>query len=185
MVKVTIAGVDYEGTPKELKELFEVLGGKFQLDEEPLKVGDYAKITANRRHGTMDLHGFEIGEIVRVITSIEMLITGDRIKAETLDGGISWFVHQDDFVKATDEEVAKAKAELKKWAKIGRKPNEFKKGDIVRVKEPGDKEIIGILATDEPRGDICGGNYDLENGFTALGAFITLIAPVESRVDRE
>ncbi|MED3832975.1 hypothetical protein [Peribacillus frigoritolerans] len=81
-------------------------------------------------------------------------------------------------------EVEKAEVEAKKterWAKIGRKPNEFKKGDIVRVKEyvMGDGSGIEVVESG-PRGDLSGGNYYFGDSAT-LGKHLELIAPVEAK----
>lgn len=259
MVKMTVAGVTYEGSPQELKEFFEQLGAKFPVEEEyrkvvgrdprvgdyvkfsetddtgitlgkyyeilaidedgdpkiiddydetsyaisseefeiyekvgedkpaeePLKVGDYAKIV-DKKHG----HHFNIGDIIKLVASGY----NPNFKAERVPDGEIWYVDESELVKATDEEVAQAKAELErkkadeaeraKWAKIGRKPNEFKKGDIVRLLEgTGANEEGEIVEIAEDGGrsyiDECGDTYGSMTGW------FELIAPVESRVDRD
>jgi hypothetical protein len=83
--------------------------------------------------------------------------------------------------KVTAEELAQAKAE-QKWAKIGRKPGEFKKGDIVRVVEyTGAQEIGEIVELAEDGAN----EYLGKDGFAFVGEpeWFELIAPVESRVD--
>lgn len=63
------------------------------------------------------------------------------------------------------------------WAKIGRKPDEFKRGDIVRVIDPvGGNLVVGELY------EIDGFNDDVET-VGGWAAEFELIAPVESRVD--
>ena len=138
MAKITIDGILYEGTAEELKELFEMMGVEFPavksegvFEEEPakesLKVGDYAKVLTEPYD-----HEFPTNTIVKLVAK-ELAYD---FKAEYLDGSDYWHVDETDIVRATDEEVAEAKArvtESEKWAKIGRKPNEFKKGDIVEV----------------------------------------------------
>jgi hypothetical protein len=83
--------------------------------------------------------------------------------------------------KVTADELAQAKAE-QKWVKIGRKPGEFKKGDIVRVVEyTGAHEIGEIVELAED-----GANEYLGNdGAVLVGEpeWFELVAPVESRVD--
>jgi hypothetical protein len=105
MAKVTIEGITYEGTPEELKEIFETMGGvKFP-----------------------DNH-----------TEIE-----------------------------------------EKWAKIGRKPNDYKAGDIVRLTQHSGAHEEGTLVEVSDygmyfaEGESWGGEFD----------WYELIAPVESRFD--
>lgn len=100
------------------------------LKEAEIKAGDYAKV--------ISVCGGDVGGITEgSIVKVARISGGDFLNYETLDGNKnSMFLHR--FVKATDEEVAEAnrkqaeKVESEKWAKIGRKPNEFKKGDIVK-----------------------------------------------------
>ncbi|AZU61031.1 hypothetical protein [Neobacillus mesonae] len=102
--------------------------------EPELKVGDYAKVVAGGKW-----HPLNTGDIV------ELLIDNDPggtqpYKAKQLTDEHTAYFEVSQLVRATDEEVAEAKRKLaekvetEKWAKIGRKPNEFKKGDIVRIK---------------------------------------------------
>lgn len=93
--------------------------------------------------------------------------------------------------KATSAEVEKYEQAVKdaeiasKWAKIGRKPNEFKKGDVVRVVshkygkcegEIGLVEDAGILG-EGGVGVRCGAHYV---GICFKGETVELVAPVES-----
>jgi transcription antitermination factor NusG len=85
--------------------------------------------------------------------------------------------------KVTAEELAQTKAE-QKWAKIGRKPGEFKKGDIVRViKCTGAHEIGEIVELAKDGAD----EYLGKEGFAFGGEpeWFELIAPVESRLDKK
>lgn len=140
-----------------------------------LKVGDYVRITGN-----MGEHDFKIGEIVRVL-SIPESYRSQTIRVEKLDGSKYWFVHVNDFVKVSSEEVAEAKRAAK-WAKLGRKPNEFKQGDIIIDKHFGLCEVAEV----EPAG-FC----DADRGLTTTSGkwtykhYCTLVAPVEQRVDRD
>ncbi|MEK5109875.1 hypothetical protein MHI57_24750 [Cytobacillus sp. FSL K6-0129] len=143
--------------------------------EQPLKVGDYAKVICEK-HG----HEFSIGDIVELV--------GDGHKpnfmALRVRDSEDWFVANEEIVRATDEEVSEAKAQAK-WAKIGRKPNEFKKGDIVRVTDDlcasGLYEgFITEIATIEV------GHHPLVIGPNEIHYYaeVELITPVESRFDR-
>ncbi|QVY62955.1 hypothetical protein [Cytobacillus gottheilii] len=148
---------------------------------EPLKVGDYAKIV----HSVRGLEG-----------TIVMIISTD---VPTHDYEVEHIPKIDDqlygadayqLVRATDEEIAEAKAEaerkaeIARWAKIGRKPNEFKKGDIVRVIEDtgaNEEGEIVIIAEDGANVyfDECGDKYGCRPHW------FELIAPAESRFDDE
>jgi hypothetical protein len=197
-MRIEMNGMVIEGTVDELREI----GVKFPGEEETaqeakLKVGDYAKIVTEPGD-----HEFPKGTIVKLVATCD---DEYDFKAEYLDGSDYWYVYESDIIRATDEEVAQAKAkvtapkfevgdyvvplpeaddeygitntEMKlgkviyvyndgdikveiiaheddrnvgdsylvnpkyfrkatdeeiRWAKIGRKPGEFKKGDIVR-----------------------------------------------------
>lgn len=135
-----------------------------------MKVGDYVRITGNDVHGILDEHGFKIGEIVRVLATYT-----DIIMAENLDGSKYWYVHVNDFVKASSEEVAEAKRAAK-WAKLGRKPNEFKPGDIIIDEDFGLCEVAEVEA-DHGLTTTC--------GRCTSEHYCTLVAPVEQRFDRD
>jgi hypothetical protein len=89
------------------------------------------------------------------------------------------------FRKATDEEVAESK-DITRWSKIGRKPGEFKKGDIVRViknhphfseKRIGDIDEITFF--DNPY------SFCVGEGSGWMGCDdVELIVPVEQRFDK-
>lgn len=251
MAKITVEGNVYEGTVEELKEIFEMMGVEFPnksvttvcedvpvgaTEEEPLKVGDYAKVV----DGAPD----NIGVIVE-ITDLDYAVA----TLNPINSSFPGYSHIDRLRKATDEEVAEAKAKLLpklsvgdyvktlteskhgsigageilvitdtdfcegqiladslvskdrdgiylpsqlveatdeevKFAKIGRKPNEFKKGDIVKVKKPCGAPLNA--------GDIVEVKYDSSSYFSV---FVTekawavsvseLITPVEARFDHE
>jgi hypothetical protein len=147
-----------------------------------LKVGDYAKVisrvhTENAGEGA---HEFEIGEIVKLIEADSDYANG--FTAESLHGA-RWFIVAEDLAKATDEEI--------RWAKIGRKPGEFKKGDIVRVKdeEPWfETETIGEveIVCDEVNPCIRALDYRGKiKSYYVNVQYVELICPVEHRFDRE
>lgn len=151
-----------------------------------LKVGDYVRITGNDVNGSLGDHGFKIGEVVRVRALPEDLTHKDRIMGENLDGGKYGYVYINDFVKASSEEVAEAKRAAK-WAKLGRKPNEFKQGDIVRVISTGLPDLrkgeLGIVGeVDDDIFRVCG---RLSSVDWVDADEVELVAPAESRVDVE
>lgn len=176
-----------------------VLGANEDLSEEgqPLKVGDYAKVVGGGN--------FEHGDIVKIISDdgsgFTPLLCGlVRLGGDSdneCDGYLRRFKDYDDLVRATDEEVADAKekaaeakrlqAEAERWAKIGRKPNEFKKGDIVRV-ESNDRYngVCGELEDYLPEQNqhsfgirTFDGDYRAPKNET-----VKLVTPVDERFDR-
>lgn len=152
---------------------------------QPLKVGDYAKVICEK-HG----HEFSIGDIV------ELAGDGHNPNFMALRVTVSeeWYVANEEIVRATDEEVAEAKAQAEqaaveaKWAKIGRKPGEFKKGDIVRVVN-GEGSTVKEGEIGEV-GEMMGcGLFRVNTAHASQGNYqrvkdIELITPVESRFDR-
>jgi hypothetical protein len=147
---------------------------------------------------------FEVGDYVKVVGGISCHI-GKIAKIECIFDGRAKFseVINDNqhplggspleyLVKLTAEEVAKAKEEIR-WSKIGRKPGEFKKGDIVRVIEYDgslynghEYGLIGEVEYDitikDPQVD--GGVPVVINDISFFN-HVELICPVEHRFDRE
>ncbi|MDQ0270769.1 hypothetical protein [Cytobacillus purgationiresistens] len=145
---------------------------------EPLKVGDYAKVAPHVSHD-----GYAgAGDIVKLHDNTGGCYDFKCTKPGDESG--STLFNASELVRATDEEVAEAKrqteqAEIEaKWASIGRKPSEFKKGDIVHS-ENGAAEFT-VLAADE----IITGKVSFESRRVDLDK-VVLVTPVESRFDRE
>lgn len=159
-------------------------------EPEPLKVGDYAKVV---KLGGSTIA--EVGEIVEILKTPynewdynvrfvnERKDRPNRSKTEQF--------YEGEIVKATEEEVAEAKAEIERqlaeaketerWTKIGREVNEYKVGDIVGTKYHGIFEIKTIDERREfPIRAIIDGRED-----GVKKNIITLITPVEARFDRE
>jgi hypothetical protein len=92
--------------------------------------------------------------------------------------GEEYTVNPKYFRKATDEEVENA-TEIVRWTKIGRKPGEFKKGDIVRLLEDSGAHEAGTLVEVHDNGNykaddsVWGGEFD----------WYELVVPVEQRFD--
>jgi hypothetical protein len=184
MARVTLAdGTVIEGTIEEFKQM----GVKFTIEDtpEPLKVGDFAKTLAESKHGHTG-----IGEIVKIESTDFPLESGHTIAVRNSRGGDGLF-KPSELLRATDEEIAEAKlnllenAEAEKWVKIGRKPNEFKEGDIVRGERYDDSTIkfIGEVE-DEPSGEYIGVRGGDNHYHAVRIAEATLITPVEARFDR-
>ena len=136
-----------------------------------LKVGDYVKLSIpegeHPKYGWGSVSNGDVGKIFG--------IQGEEIIVEFPEQ--MWSGILGEFVKATDEEVAKAKL-----AELGRNPGEFKKGDIVRVIEDTGASRVGEIVElvedgaesyRDKDGDILSGDPD----------WFELVAPVESRVD--
>lgn len=156
---------------------------------EPLKVGDYAKVVGTKKVECYVAHSFEIGEIVRVE---ELGFSEGSIKGREIGGDDYDFFHPLNLVKATDEEVAEAKALAEQarkeavFTQAGRKPNEYRKGDIVRLlKTNGHGAVEGKIAeVSDAYGGGKGGNVETTCGAISLGDYTTIVTFVESRLDR-
>jgi hypothetical protein len=160
-----------------------VLGAGEDLSEEeqPLKVGDYAKVVDS---GTSSI-AIE-GEIVEVLATPykdwdynAKFVTKRkkcRVSTEQFMAG--------ELVRATDEEVSEAKrkhaeqVESERWAKIGRKPLEYKVGDAVRYKNAFTTVTTskrGLIRIDQS-------NHETRN-IEVRPTDLTLVFPVEARFD--
>jgi hypothetical protein len=179
MAKITLAnGAVLEGTVEELSQMAKVFG----VQPEPLKVGDYAKVISV----SPAMLGFSVGEIVKVLRIEDSGKYKTHIQVADKIGFGDNGVH---IVRATDEEVAEAKrklaeAEVEKWAKIGRKPNEFKKGDIVKCVDSCNGHPIGTIGEVAKASNVYEFVYVNANGIYKVHT-VELIAPVESRFDSD
>lgn len=159
-----------------------------------LKVGEYAKVIDD----TSTITGVKRSETY--VSEIRRIVEDDNsgipFKAEKLDGSDYGWFRENTSVRATDEEVAAAKAalakaeaerkETAKWAAIRRKVNEFKAGDIVDcVGEAKGRTGFGeVLAEIEPQKKYRV-KYPTRYGIcTEPVDIITLVTPVEQRFDK-
>lgn len=123
----------------------------FEPVAEFLKVGDYVKTLTESKHGTIKSGEFAV---------IKNMSVRDHIICESLTNKThNGIFSLSQLTKATIEEV--------KWAKIGRKPNELKVGDIVE-RSPGYFDVVA-----NPHGGL------------RLDSGEKLIAPAEVRFDGE
>jgi hypothetical protein len=183
VAKITLNdGNIFEGTIEELVELLvkvDGLGAEFTEADE-LKVGDYV-VPLESADDEYEITNtkMKLGKVVEGdadVIRIEVVVHEDASEI-----GYTYLGESKHFRKATDEEVAKAKAE-QKWAKIGRKPCEFKKGDIVRVVEcTGAHEAGEIVELVEDGAEMYRDGEGLK--FAGEPDWFELVAPVESRVD--
>ncbi|ARF66543.1 hypothetical protein B7C51_00155 [Paenibacillus larvae subsp. pulvifaciens] len=144
-----------------------------------LGVGDYAKIIEVDPCDSS--YGVAVGDIVQVThtddTNLPYRCVGPKYSR--------WFYARQ-LERATDEVVAAAKQE-EKWAKIGRKVNEFKVGDIVKYKSKVFGEIEGFdyLGVNQIVSvNIKISQISLDSIIHAGLENITLVTPVESRFDQ-
>jgi hypothetical protein len=136
------------------------------------EVGDYAKVISV----SSAMRGFVEGDIVKVIG---VNGCGYDTEIENENGTVGFGNVGKHIVPATDEEI--------RWAKIGRKPGEFKQGDIVRViknhphgseKRIGDIDEITYLRNPH--------SFCVGEGLGWMGCSdVELICPAERRFDRE
>lgn len=190
MAKLTLTdGTIFEGTTEEIFAITERFNGVKEEEvakTNPLKLGD-SVIISGKSVFDVDLDG-ELG--VYGGTSIHFTPSHARVCDV---GGKGYVVKYEQLRKATDEEVAEAKALAEQSAKeaiftqAGRKPNEYRKGDIVRVvKESNghDVGIIGEVTVDEisDRPDVKARNKS--GRAVSLFSYVEPITFVESRLDR-
>jgi hypothetical protein len=168
-------GLEYDMCGDEY-EVFERETGA--EEEQSLEVGDYAKVVNNDNASPK----LPLGTIVSITGKHPHIGAYDY---RTLDGSYTGGAYEYRFVKATDEEVAEAQ-EAAKWAKIGRKPAEFKKGDIVRGERYDDKSVKFIGEIEDVNNGL---DADVQGVRTYDGKYhaavkVELITPVEQRFDR-
>jgi hypothetical protein len=184
-VSVSLNGpIDVEKIAEEVKESIRKEIARVGIKAEPLKVGDYAKVVS--------ICGGDVGGVKEGSIVVVKHISNGFLRYMTLDGNENGMLLRR-FIKATDEEVAEAKrklaekAEVEKWAKIGRKPGEFKKGDIVRVTGSCFGHKVGTIGELVAAPEYIGTDLGvLANGVkkSHIGQ-MELIAPAESRFDSD
>ncbi|MCM3314853.1 hypothetical protein M3626_20875 [Psychrobacillus sp. MER TA 17] len=165
-----LSGGDYHGNPWVKTEgLVRATDEEVAEAKAALKVGDYAKVVGETYHGD-----FRKGTVVKIAKDVD----GDGdYKIELLDGS------DYDYAQVTSlEKVDADKATIiDKWAKIGRGVNEYREGDIVTL--PGPFVLCSAGEVDSVGEVLVVRRFD--GGFDTMHASkATLIAPVESRVDR-
>jgi hypothetical protein len=137
--------------------------------EEPFKVGDWVVWLG------------DICEIIRFQCDTPMKDDGRcylTIKRLS-DGEIIYNVDRENLRLATEEEIT-AETERQKWKAIGRKVNEYRKGDFVKVKG---EEFYGVI--ERPLGN---DHYQVRDLHYSRSPYIDadileLICPVEHRFD--
>lgn len=142
-----------------------------------LSLGEYAKVVKN-----IGGHYASIGDIVKIVEDEEDY---QPFLCESEDGRNAGYFHEDELVRVTEEERKEAE-EVSKWAKIGRKPNEYKVGDIARITdyqcghyEGTLVEVKGFGTTNLQVNGIYAGKL---RDFYADDHCIELVVPAEARV---
>jgi hypothetical protein len=137
------------------------------------EVGDYARVVSEGRWGDI-----EAGNIVKIVAPKD---DDDEYKAELLDGSDYDYFHAEQLEKVTEGEAK----EIARWAKIGRKPGEFKKGDFVKLTLSDGRVYYGeIDGQNTSFSDVRYFFKDHEGDVsTELPDNLTLIAPVGQRFD--
>jgi hypothetical protein len=160
----------------------EFLAQRKPAEPARLEVGDIVRIHRARYAGDR----LKIGE-VRKVAEVDSSFVPYR--ADKLDGSDHDWFREGDLGKLTAEETAaieKEAQETAKWAEIGRKVGEFKRGDVAKVvstlgaeglSEGSIVEVVGPDGTDAP-------SVKLPDGDTGY-AVVTLVTPVEQRFDTE
>ncbi|QNH48708.1 MULTISPECIES: hypothetical protein [unclassified Bacillus (in: firmicutes)] len=153
----------------------------FRKKHVRLKVGDYAKVV-----DSIDYQDLAKDDIVKVLEDDG---TPCPFYCEVLRGecaGEYRWMWEPELVLATEDEVAAAKeAEAKrsieaKWAKIGRKVDEYMKGDVVHFKD----DYVAIGVVEDVGADLLGVRMPDEAYQSPYKKNVTLIIPVEARFDR-
>jgi hypothetical protein len=180
-INIEIHGtLDADILAEEVKHHLRREMGRFGVKTEvekpaPLKVGDFAKViqVGHCNEG-------EIVEILSVDFSEDYPFDTELINREVGDCHKS-----EQLARATAEEVAEAKAKLaekilaEKWAKIGRKPNEFKVGDAVRY-----KKAFTIVTEVKPEGIVAiNQSNHISKNIEVSAEDLTLEFPAEARFE--
>jgi hypothetical protein len=189
-MRIEMNGMVIEGTVEELREI----GVKFPIEEgasegesaTKFEVGDYVVPLpeSDEEYGVTNTDMYA-AKVIEVRSDGEIVI---EIVAHKDEQEVGWEypVEPKYFRKATDEEA--------RWARIGRKPGEFKKGDIVRYTPytgrtcHGLKDYPGIITEvdDVSNGFIYVKKPEFvksEYGTASAERELELIVPVEQRFD--
>ncbi len=179
-VKIDNYSLDLSFKPNEIRVIS-------QADHDPRKAFENGeKVRLVSGGGSHGLFGMQNGNIYTVNN-----VENDGGHKGRIAVGCG-YAKPEQLEKVSSEELAEIERkkteekEIAKWTKIGRKPNEFKEGDIVRVDWIYKKgEVDELVEIDRgPDGSGLGGNYYLTNGEGTLGNHIVeLITPVENRFD--
>lgn len=156
----TVSGKSGFARPDQLEKVSEAEAE--EAEKQRPQVGDYVKIL-------VDTGDLPKGAIAKITEDDE----DDRpFNCELLDGS------DYDYYRADQIEVV-AEGDVK-WAAIGRKPNEYKKGDIVEIVQYECGAKVGELVAVK---EVYHYSVGYTGGYVASPDAIKLVYPVESRFD--
>lgn len=147
-------------------------------------VGDYAKVV-----GATRFRGISEGTFVKISSELD---EDGEYEVYLIDKSNYDYAEPEDLVKPTEKEIEELEKE-EKWAKIGRKPYEYKEGDLVRVTEDNARLSrnmegdIGYISEVGSFGDWIKVEVDAREGSTGnyhKADSIELVTPVEQRFDK-
>lgn len=142
-----------------------------------IKIGDYVVPTSKNRYTITSAPEMKLGKVVDGHICVQDDIRVEIVAHVDTDHiGDSFSVNSKYFRKATDEEA--------KFAKIGREPGEFKKGDIVRLLKDSGADENGAFV-EIARDGACAFIGADGNVYGSMAYWFELIAPVEARVDQQ
>ncbi|MCX2773093.1 hypothetical protein [Bacillus sp. H2FL2] len=158
----------------------EVAEAKDAAARAKFKRGDKVRLLSGG--GDYPLSGFENDKIYEVLYNNFNHLKGKRIRIADSTERFGYATPDQLEILSEEEaaEIERQQAEEAKWAKIGRKVGEYKKGDIVNTEYYGVFEVTEIdKGSEHPiRGKMNG----YESGMMIKG--VTLVTPVEARFDR-
>jgi hypothetical protein len=182
-MKMNIAGVEYEGSPQELKELFDLLSD----NEAEESKEEYRKVVRSPREGDYVKFNESDDDDITVGKYYEITAIDDDGDAVFIDdgGSVNWALKA--LFDEGEFEFFEKVAQNAIFTKLGRKPNEFKKGDIVRVISTGSSNHkrgdIGEITEFSRRSHFRVKTASIDSVNWVNATDVKLIAPVESRVD--
>lgn len=150
------------------------------------QTGDIVVITANT-NGSRN----KVGDIGKVVGEDRGLGSREVDVPERSYNGYGNYTEYPEMRLATPAEIEKYEASLVQIAKdaafaeAGRKPNEYRKGDVVRVLDDGIyKRLIGeVVEVADAYGGLSGGNVVMTCGAIVLGDDVEIVCFAENRAD--
>lgn len=187
----------------ELEKVTDEEVAKALGEKKSVKVGDHVKAVKCLTYGEprvgWGLEGQGLMKVGAVGEVVEIDGKGVYVKFDDRQPGVSagkesrqrFYLRNGEYevISARESSEIKAEqAEVEKWRAIGRKPNEFKEGDIIRVLDPGTSNLregeVGILGEHNGRGSFrVFGRLKFSNwvGGPGEGGSFELLSPVEKR----
>ncbi|MDQ0174435.1 hypothetical protein [Bacillus chungangensis] len=144
---------------------------KVSDETKRLQVGDYAKL----KNTVGNVAGFRAEDIVELRYNE---VGASDFKVKLLAGPLYGYTNEENLLPVSAEEVEEAK----RWAAVSRRPNEYKKGDIVRVIESPNALPVGTIFEVKAIGNDYVRDYR-GNVYVIRRKRVELVAPVEQRVD--